>query len=114
MVGAAPRRDGVDGEDKPEHVLCNRLKILPANVELTIKETYGGLDATDFAILRADSIPDASSRSPTEVLEYVRDTLGANRRQGYRRAGGKTGGRRRAGCGVKPEKSRLLRLFQTD
>jgi hypothetical protein len=54
-------------------------KILPANVELTIKETYGGLDATDFAILRAirDSIPDASSRSPTEVLEYVRDTLGA-------------------------------------
>jgi hypothetical protein len=35
--------------------------------------------ADDYAVLQAikQAIPDASSRSPTEVLEYVRDTLRA-------------------------------------
>jgi hypothetical protein len=57
--------------------VCARL--IPANVELTINETYGGLNADDMAILAAikQSIPDANSRSPAEVLAYVRDTLRA-------------------------------------
>jgi hypothetical protein len=51
--------------------VCARL--IPANVELTIKETYSGLSAEDMAILAAleQSIPDANSRSPAEVLSYV-------------------------------------------
>jgi hypothetical protein len=44
-----------------------------------IKETYGGLSADDLAILRAIKValPEANSRSPTQVFEYVRDTLRA-------------------------------------
>jgi hypothetical protein len=57
---------------------CARL--CPANVELTIRETYGGLSADDMAILAAikQSIPDANSRSPAEVLAYVRDAVRAH------------------------------------
>ena len=52
-------------------------KLIPANVELTIKETYGGLDATDYAVLRAirEAIPDASNRPPNEVFQHVPETL---------------------------------------
>ena len=50
-------------------------KLIPANVELTIKETYGGLDATDFAILRAirDAIPAANQQQPSDVLRFVEE-----------------------------------------
>lgn len=57
--------------------ICSRL--IPHDVAITIEQGYGGLDPNDVAILRAikDAIPNANSRSPTEVLEYVRDTLRA-------------------------------------
>jgi hypothetical protein len=55
-------------------------KLIPANVELTIKETYGGLGPEDFAILQAikQALPDAGQRSPSEVLSYTLDALRAH------------------------------------
>ena len=52
---------------------------MPANVQLTIEQTFSGLSAEDLAIFQAirECIPDANSRSPAGVLEYVRDTLRA-------------------------------------
>ena len=46
-------------------------------MKVSIERTYGGLDATDYAILKAirEAIPAANSRAPEEVLAYVRDTL---------------------------------------
>ena len=54
-------------------------RLIPANVELTIAQTCGGLSAEDLAIFQAirECIPEANSRSPAEVLEYVRGTLRA-------------------------------------
>ena len=48
-------------------------RLIPANVELTIAQTCGGLSAEDLAIFQAirECIPEANSRSPAEVLEYV-------------------------------------------
>jgi hypothetical protein len=51
-------------------------RLLPADVTLTVEQS-NGLTPDDLSILRAikNSVPNANSRSPTEVLEYVRDTL---------------------------------------
>jgi hypothetical protein len=58
--------------------VCARL--IPADVKLTVEQTFGGLDAADLAVLQAirELIPDANSRSPADVLAYVRDALAAH------------------------------------
>ena len=59
--------------------VCARL--LPAEVTATIEQTVPcGLDADDLAILRAikQSLPDANSRTPSEVLNYVLDAVRAH------------------------------------
>jgi hypothetical protein len=59
--------------------LCGRL--LPTEVSATIEQTTPrGLDASDMSILRAikQSLPDANSRTPGEVLNYVLDAVRAH------------------------------------
>jgi hypothetical protein len=55
--------------------VCARL--IPSDVKLTVGQTYGGLDPSDYAILRAikESLPAANSESPRAVLEFVRDAV---------------------------------------
>jgi hypothetical protein len=57
--------------------VCARL--IPSDVKLTVEQTYGGLQAEDYGVLKAirEAIPDANNQSPQAVLEYVRDTLRA-------------------------------------
>jgi hypothetical protein len=54
-------------------------RLIPGDVKVSIEQTFGGLSAEDYAILQAikQAVPDASSRSPADVLGYVRDTLRA-------------------------------------
>ncbi len=62
----------------PEVFFATCARLCPANVQLSIEQSYpGGLTPDDLAILRGikDAIPDADAKSPAEVLEYVRDTL---------------------------------------
>ena len=63
----------------PQAFFAIASKLVPANVQLTIEQTFSGLSAEDLAICQAirECIPDANSRSPAGVLEYVRDTLRA-------------------------------------
>jgi hypothetical protein len=63
----------------PQAFFAIASRLVPANVQLTIEQSFGGLTAEDVAIFQAirECIPDANSRSPAEVLEYVRDTLRA-------------------------------------
>jgi hypothetical protein len=58
--------------------VCARL--IPADVKLTLEQTFGGLSAEDYAVLQAikQPIPDASSRSPAEVLQYTLDAIKAH------------------------------------
>jgi hypothetical protein len=73
LAGSRPADDDRHGQG--ESLVCARL--IPADVKVSIERTYGGLDATDYAILKAirEAIPAANSRTPEEVLAYVRDTL---------------------------------------
>jgi hypothetical protein len=66
-----------DNQPASFFAVCSRH--IPQNVQLSIEQNYGGLDENDLAVLRAikEAIPNANSRSPTEVLEYARDTLRA-------------------------------------
>jgi hypothetical protein len=52
-------------------------RLIPADVKVSIEQTFGGLSAEDYAILQAikQAVPDASSRSPTDVLQYTLDAL---------------------------------------
>ena len=64
----------------PEAFFSVCARLCPANVQLSIEQQFsGGLTPDDLAILRAikESVPDADSKSPQEVLSYVRDTLRA-------------------------------------
>jgi Family of unknown function (DUF5681) len=65
-------------KNQPAVYFATCARLLPADVTVTLEQS-NGLTPDDLSILRAikDSIPDANSRSPTEVLEYVRDTLRA-------------------------------------
>ncbi len=58
--------------------ICARL--VPANVQLTIEQSFAGLDPTDYAILQGikESLPAANSESPQAVLEFVRDAMRAH------------------------------------
>jgi len=62
----------------PEIFFATAARVIPKDVQLSIEQQYpSGLTPEDLAILRAikEAIPDAGSRSPAEVLSYVRDTL---------------------------------------
>jgi hypothetical protein len=64
----------------PEAFFSVCARLCSANVQLSIEQQFpGGLDATDIASLKGirESVPDADSRSPADVLDYVRDTLRA-------------------------------------
>ncbi|MFY9837669.1 MAG: hypothetical protein WAK55_14625 [Xanthobacteraceae bacterium] len=55
--------------------VCSRL--IPKDVELTIRQAHTGLDEADLAILRAikEAIPDAGDRQPGEVFSAVLEAL---------------------------------------
>src|SRR5438045_3407158 len=58
----------------PETFFATCARILPKDVELTIRQHYsGGLDERDVMILRAirDAIPNANELEPQAVLEYA-------------------------------------------
>src|SRR5215472_4884532 len=58
----------------PETFFATCARLLPRDVELTIRQNYsGGLEETDLQILRAirAAIPDANEMEPQAVLEHV-------------------------------------------
>jgi hypothetical protein len=58
----------------PEAFFATCARLLPKDVELTIRQNYsGGLDETDLQILRAirDAIPNANEMQPQAVLDHV-------------------------------------------
>ena len=67
----------ITAKTQPGVFFATCARLLPAQVQLDVQATYGGLSADDMAILQAikEAIPDANSRSSTDVLAYVRDTL---------------------------------------
>jgi hypothetical protein len=66
-------------QTNPQAFFAIASKLVPASVQVTMEQTFGGLSPEDLAIFQAirEAIPEANSRSPAEVLEYVRDTLRA-------------------------------------
>ena len=65
----------------PETFFAVCSKLIPKDVQLTVEQTAPrGLDADDMSILRAikQSLPDANSRTPSEVLNYVLDAVRAH------------------------------------
>jgi hypothetical protein len=58
--------------------VCARL--IPADVKLTVEQTYSGLSPEGLAILQGikESLPAANSESPQAVLEFVRDAVRAH------------------------------------
>ena len=62
----------------PEAFFATCARLLPKDVELTIRQNYsGGLDETDLQILRAirDAIPNANELAPQAVLQYALDAI---------------------------------------
>jgi hypothetical protein len=57
----------------PETFFATCARLLPKDVELTIRQHYTGLDESDLMILRAirDAIPNANELEPQAVLEYA-------------------------------------------
>src|SRR6516162_7781219 len=65
----------------PEVYFATCARLIPKDVQLTIEQTTPrGLDQSDMSILRAikQSLPDANSRTPSEVLNYVLDAVRAH------------------------------------
>jgi len=65
----------------PETFFATCARLLPKDVELTIRQNYsGGLDEIDLQILRAirDSIPNVNEMQPQAVLEYTLDAIRAH------------------------------------
>ena len=68
-------------QDQPSVFFATCARLLPRDVELTIRQNYsGGLDETDLQILRAirDSIPTVNEMQPQVVLEYTLDAIRAH------------------------------------
>ena len=62
----------------PETFFAVCSKLVPKDVELTIRQNYsGGLDETDLQILRAirDAIPNANELEPQAVLEHTLNAI---------------------------------------
>jgi len=64
----------------PETFFATCARLLPKDVELTIRQHYSGLDESDLMILRAirDAIPNANDLAPQAVLEYALDAIRAH------------------------------------
>jgi hypothetical protein len=64
-------------ENQPAVFFATCARKLASDVNLTIEQTYGGLDASDYAILRAikQSLPGANSRSPEAILKFVEEAV---------------------------------------
>src|SRR6516225_7801695 len=64
----------------PETFFATCARLLPKDVELTIRQHYTGLDEADLMILRAirDAIPNANELEPQAVLEYALDAIRAH------------------------------------
>src|SRR5215471_16966564 len=64
----------------PETFFATCARLLPKDVELTIRQHYSGLDESDLMILRAirDAIPDANARTPQAVLEFTLNAIRAH------------------------------------
>ena len=61
----------------PETFFATCARLLPKDVELTIRQHYTGLDESDLMILRAirDAIPNANSMAPEAVLQFTLDAI---------------------------------------
>src|SRR6516164_8196293 len=62
----------------PETFFATCARLLPRDVELTIRQNYsGGIDETDLQILRAirDAIPNANELEPQAVLEHTLNAI---------------------------------------
>src|SRR5262249_7275024 len=67
-------------KSNPETFFATCARLLPKDVELTIRQHYSGLDESDLMILRAirDAIPDANARTPQAVLEFTLNAIRAH------------------------------------
>jgi hypothetical protein len=64
-------------KSSPETFFATCARLLPKDVELTIRQHYTGLDEADLMILRAirDAIPNANELEPQAVLEYALNAI---------------------------------------
>src|SRR5215831_8100440 len=68
-------------KSNPETFFATCARLLPKDVELTIRQHYsGGLDERDLQILRAirDAIPNANELEPQAVLQFTLDAIRAH------------------------------------
>jgi hypothetical protein len=58
--------------------VCARL--IPADVKLTVEQSYGALSPEHMAVLEAirAEVPDANNQAPQAVLEYVKEAVRAH------------------------------------
>ena len=67
--------------DQPAVFFATCARLLPADVKLTIEQSYAGLSPEDYLLLKEviaavrSAIPDADSKPPGEVLEHVLSAL---------------------------------------
>ena len=67
--------------DQPAVFFATCARLLPADVKLTIEQSYAGLSPEDYLLLKQviaavrRTIPDADSKPPGEVLEHVLSAL---------------------------------------
>jgi hypothetical protein len=61
----------------PEAFFATCARLLPRDVELTIQQSFAGLDSLDYEILQAckAALPDANQRQPGDVFKLVLDAL---------------------------------------
>ena len=66
-------------EKQPAVFFATAARILPREVGLTIQQSFAGLEANDYAILRAikDGIPKVGELTLTETFEFVLQAIQA-------------------------------------
>jgi hypothetical protein len=68
-------------QDQPGVFFATCARLLPADVKLTIEQTYAGLSPEDYVLLKEviaavrQAIPDADLKPPGAVLEHVLSAL---------------------------------------
>jgi hypothetical protein len=67
-------------KSSPETFFATCARLLPKDVELTIRQSFVGLDESDLMILRAirDAIPNANELAPQAVLEFTLEAIRAH------------------------------------
>jgi hypothetical protein len=69
-------------QDQPGVFFATCARLLPADVKLTIEQSYAGLSPEDYVLLKEviaavrQAIPNADSKPPGAVLEHVLSALG--------------------------------------